>query len=418
MKYPEVEKEVKKILLLRDYKVVKFMLAVMVANKIPQLKPTFAMIVGNSSGGKSTLLDGFRSFPQAYFLDDITPNTFISGAKRVDKETSLLLRVAANTVFVVSDLTMLLSKDEKVIPTIMSQLRLMYDGKLTKEFGTGDKVVFNSRVGFLAGVTDAIYQKQQQFQNLGERMLYYSLDTDNGIQARIDIGEMALNDALNDSDKENNLQYCYRELLNSVIIPEDMQPLPQEVRSNIIKLAEMATRARSAVTRKQFHRDNPITQIHDLEGAPRMAKQLMNIGQACKLINGGELLPEDTTIMYKAALDSIPRMRKIVMERMASHAEADMYGLARDINLHVDTIKPIIEDLHALGVIKKSPGFGKDNWFYEIEPYYRELFNKFLNIETVNDKLTASDKEPTLQIGDAFPELTGVPISDGFAFSS
>jgi len=362
--------------MLSDISVVRFLAAVIIANRMPQLDPTFAFLVSNSSGGKSALLDTLKQVAGINYLDDLTAKTFVSGARRAGTETSYLFSLGSDPILVLTDFTLLLDKNEEEAKQIMSQLRLIYDGKLKKRFGTGDEVDWQGRLGFLAGVTTAVYDRQAQYAALGERMIYYYMEQPD----RFNVTQFALKGISEFKKGREEMAKAMHEYIDGIKIPLELIEFPEDQFNNLVKLSEMATRARSSVSRQKYHRDNPIEMVHAHEMPIRLAKQLLNLGQAMATMNEGMLEFDDFRILYKVALDSIPLMRKKVMEAMTTYEKADVYGLAGHISLPFETVKKIVDDLSALGVIDKALGWGKGHYYFTLKLEYRELISEFQHI--------------------------------------
>lgn len=378
MTYPEVVRTFQKYMLLDDYSVIKFAAAVMVANRFPQLTPTFAFLVGASSGGKSTILDSLLKTSGAFPLDDLTTKTFISGAKSKDgQSTSLLQNLPPNAVLILSDFTVMLSKDEQEAGEIMTQLRLIYDGRMKKIFGTGDSVPWEGRLGFLAGVTTAVYEQQHQYAALGERMVYYQM----GQPHREDATNMSLSKAGVKLTAKKEMSECMAAYINTNPVPETIPDLEETFQRNLVRLSEMATRARSSVSRKRFSRDNQITQVNDLEMPMRMANQLLNLSQALLVLGNGSMEEGDERILYKVALDSIPMLRRKVIEKLtAPFQQATIKDLASALSLPYETVKPSIEELCALEVVSRVGTATTTNPLYELKPEYRAMVAEFRNM--------------------------------------
>lgn len=394
MTYDDVLKSTTDYLLLADPSVVRFILAVMIANQLPQLKPTFAFIISNSSGGKSTLLNALRGYGQAQFIDNMSTKTLVSGMKSIAQENSLLLRMKANQVMVMSDFTLMLSRDEQTVAEIMSQLRLVYDGAFSSFYGNGEEIKSEKRFGFLAAVTSALYEHQEKFAALGERMCHFRLEAGDPIATT----ERSFDNAESgkEFDMEKAMQTAFQTFLREVKIPDKALKFPTDLRNYIIRLAEMATKARSAVKRKKYSRDNPIEMVHDREMPSRLAKQIMNIGQGCAVMNGGNLIEDDYKLMYKVALDSIPKPRKQVMEKMTYYDNVDVMALGQSLNLPYETVKLIVQDLAALGILTSRKSHRKGDFFYQLKDEYRQLLSKFENIKMTTQALEVEKEEEPL----------------------
>lgn len=189
--------------------------------------------------------------------------------------------------------------------------------------------------------------------------------------------------------------------VDSIKVPTELTVIPKEQQQYLIKLSEMATRARSAVARKKYHRDNPITMTHALEMPMRMALQLLNLGYGMAALNPNNvLLPEDYTIIYKAALDSIPIERKKLMETMTGYMSTDISGAAATLGLPYDTVKLHMEDLAALGVVTQNRSQAQGRFYYALKEEYRQLISEFRHIKMTSDVLEAPEGDAGLSGGE------------------
>jgi hypothetical protein len=127
---------------------------------------------------KTDFLESFRDLPRVHFVDEVTPNTFLSGkldeqGKPRKNSASLLHRIGNDGVLVAADFSTFTS-NPKTLGTIMSQLRKIYDGNFTREFGTEENLPDRSWTGRLtmfAGAVPDIDRHYSVFQGLGERFV-------------------------------------------------------------------------------------------------------------------------------------------------------------------------------------------------------------------------------------------------------
>lgn len=407
MEFSDLEKVVAKWMLLEDKYVVKLLCATTVANRIPTFKPTWLFLVSNSSGGKSELLSALSCAKNMWEQDNMTAKTLISGAKAGAKETSLIHRMPPGSIMVMKDLTLLLDKDPKEAGQIFSQLRLIYDGKLYASFGTGEDVRAVVRLGLIAGVTSAIEDTAAKQATMGMRTIkYYMKQPD-----RLAVTRMSLLDD-DEREDENQMQVemgeAFKNYLDGIEVPEKIPRLPAEVTEDIVRLSEMSTAARSSIKRKEYSKDSPIER-KDLKEMPiRMAKQLKNIGRSLMIMNKGGLTGLDARIMYQLALDSIPSLRKEIMEAATASGQVTTEGLARIMNIDQESVKIHVGDLVALDILTKVKTHN-EKYAYEMRADYREIMSKFQNIEMTDELLDIEKDKPPLP-----PEPTGwMPTPDG-----
>lgn len=79
MDFNELQSTISQYLILEDKGVVKLLCAIIIANRIPELDPTWVFLVSNSSGGKSELLSALAFARGCWEQDDLTAKTFVSG---------------------------------------------------------------------------------------------------------------------------------------------------------------------------------------------------------------------------------------------------------------------------------------------------------------------------------------------------
>lgn len=391
MTFPELEANISKYLLLADRGILKLLTAVVIANRIPELDPTWLFIVSNSSGGKSELLQALAHAAGCWEQDDLSSKAFISGAKSSTQETSLLFRLPPNAIMIIKDLTLLLDKDQRESSAIFSQLRLIYDGKLYKSFGTGEDIRAEIKMGLIAGTTSAIEDIQAKQATMGQRTIrYYMKQPDAREVTRLGI------DGQHDKEMRKLMANSFKEFLDlsNFKIPKVPQLLPPDVKEDLVQLSNMATQARSSIKRKEFARDNPIER-RDLREMPlRMAKQLANLARAFMIMNDGPLSELDNSILYQIALDSIPSLRREILLIATRYESITLEALAVELKLPIESARIHLDDLVALGMITRIRGFGT-KYNFTLDNDFRELISKFENIKMTNKVLDEEEPVPS-----------------------
>ncbi len=70
----------------------------------------------------------------------------------------------------------MISKNDDAQKAIMSQLREIYDKKYVKRTGTGKDIVWQGKLGAIAGCTEVIYESNEQFAVMGDRFIMYKME--------------------------------------------------------------------------------------------------------------------------------------------------------------------------------------------------------------------------------------------------
>lgn len=395
MTFAELETNIKKYLHLEDKGIIKLLCAAIIANRIPDLDPTWLFVVSSSSGGKSELLLALSYANGTLPMDDLTSKTLISGAKKAGIETSLIFRLPKNCVMVIKDLTVLLTKDPKESAAIFSQFRMIYDGTFNKSFGTGEDINAVVRMGLITGVTSVIEDYQADDAAVGQRAIKYYMEQ----PPKEKINDLTKEIVKGSQDKKMRVMMgqSFKEFLDNPAWNDltTVPVLPDNVVDDISRLAEMATLARSSVKRKVYDREQRIERANLREMPFRFAKQLSNLAKGMMVMNGGDLTALDQNIIYKVALDSIPSTRKLVMMAATKFSRVALDGLAQEVKIPDESVKIHLDDLVSHEVMVREYSYGANKAFYYLREDYRQLISRFENIKMTNK--TLEEEQPELK---------------------
>lgn len=419
MKFADVETKVKEFMLLEDKGVLRLVCATLLSNNLTT-PSSWIFIVGNSSGGKSMILSALKPVTGIFEIDDMTAQTFASGQKG-QGQASLLHQLPLNGTMLIKDYTTILSKEEKSRSQIVGQMRKIFDGDYRKKFGNGEDVQWQGKLGMLAGTTTEIYSMGALGDNaaLGERYLYYMVD----MPDREEVGMLA-SDMLEDSRAKLEMSQAFQEYLNPIIdnIGEQsragtlvMPKLDEPTRREIVRLAEMATRARSSVKRNMYSRERDVEMVHALELPPRFVKAVVCIAYGLLLLHRydgepEELTDQDRAILFKTSLDSIPLSRRRVLSALALQPGSEKDLRAR-LQLPHSTIQMFINDLYALGVLDIIQS---GTWIYELKPQYKRIMEQYRYLDMAT-KTLSEDAPPPDRDEVPVPEEPGAISPEGMA---
>jgi len=395
------------VYLVEDQNFLKLVLAVVVSARIPTT-PAWLMVVGPPGSGKTEWLNAIKDCWGITPISSLTTSTLISGMSKKGTQSSLLLRMPAyGGILLFKDFTSILSLYADARAVIVATLREIHDGAVSKPFGTGETVAWKGRMGLLAAVTDTIYTSQEQIAAMGQRFLTYQPLVGN----RYDVTMRALTNSTNGmTERRAEIASAVKNYLDvemDVFIrmynKNDLPDPPQDFLEDVASLAELATRARSAVKRDTYSKDHHIIFSHTPEMPTRLAEQLISLTVAFMIINQRErneaglsdepiLLSEDRQLIFRLALDCIPTPRRDLLRRLTKHYMASAYALATDMNMPYATIKSWLEELNVLGVIDaKKYEDGKISWY--LNTSYRALLSKFLGIEKLDKEMDEPERE-------------------------
>jgi hypothetical protein len=365
---------------LSDPWVVDVVLATVIANMLDG-DPLWLLLVNPASTGKTELVQLFHAMPDCGWLPEITENTFLSGLQRSSTagvqvpapDRSLLFRwtdpalrkgVPPVRVMLVQDLTGLITQRRERRDTIFGQLRQIYDGRFVKATGMGDDLIWQGYLGLLGGVTPHYDDVAEINSVLGERFLLYR-------PARVDPLAEAQCAAAVDHDIEGHRLSAARVACDIV---RDFQKnvsdirLPSSVKSTVAVLATLIAQCRTPVSRDSYTR--VMRTIPEPEGPARLTRQLskllVGLAVARGLVIPGQ--PELQTVA-KTARDSMPAVRLRLLQMLRLLGASDNTTLADHVRMPRPTVRYVLEDLHAIGIVSKTTVKGRDVW--DLAPTFR-----------------------------------------------
>jgi hypothetical protein len=164
------------------------------------------------------------------------------------------------------------------------------------------------------------------------------------------------------------------------------QPADAAATERLVSVSTLAVRCRSAVERDSYSRE--VVLIPEPEAPARMALVLL------RLLNGLAALGVDEAtrwrLVSKCALDSMPAVRRGVLERLAPRGAETTTAVAEALGYPTTTARRALEDLAAHGVVRRiAEGPGRaDRW--EMDPWTRE---RWPGAEAVPGMSTADEGE-------------------------
>ena len=246
------------------YDLVDIALAVVIANRM-EADPLWALIVAPPSSGKTEIIRSLSDVRDVVPLSSLTPQTFASGFERKGVETSLLPKITGK-IIVMKDFTTILTMYRDKRAEILAQLREIYDGQFSKEWGNGKSFEWSGKVGLLAGVTGVIDREYALGAILGERFLLYRVK---GAPARVLARRAILQRSSYEESQRKNLRQIVANYLETLL--PVAPPMPEPITDGIIALSEFTAKARSPVFFDP--KTNAIDLVPEPEAPGRLAKQ-------------------------------------------------------------------------------------------------------------------------------------------------
>lgn len=396
----ELKDIVNEVFLIADDGVVEALCATVITNRL-RGDAVWMMLVSPSSGGKSELIQALDGLKFIHPISDLTVNTFASGFKTKEGESSLLWK-ANKGIFTFKDFTSILSKNKDAKKEIMGQLREIYDGKYTKRTGNQNDTNWTGKIGAIAGSTEMVYEALADLSAMGDRFIMYNMDQ----PPRLEVARRVLSNAHDIKEKRKKIMDAFSYYINYALEKggkEDIT-LSNEIKEELLEVADFATQVRSAVITD--FKTGAVDFVPSAEMPMRVAAQLYNIATGFVILNRARplamqdpnaLTDSQKRILYKFAMDSIPKKRRIALQVIAKYDTGISSGLvATKLNYPTGTVTKWFSQLNGLGIVervKQSGGFG-DKWIMRAQ--YRKVMIKFDHIET--EEVATNSEENSIDL--------------------
>ena len=369
--FGKLQSTIKNRLLLADEGFIKIVTAGAISTLLPT-DPVWVLIVAGPGGAKTEIIRGLNSLDFVFPINDLTPQTFLSGDKNNSKG-SLLHRLPSPALITMKDFTSVLEMNSDKQRAILSQLREIYDGEYSKEFGTGESKAWHGKIGFIAGVTQVIDKHQANIQTLGERWIkYYPVQSE-----PLELAKRALSNSGDEVAMRSEIQQAFKDYIEGLEIPEKLDGLPEHFKDAIIHLATFCAIARSAIIRDGKTRE--IEYVPEPEHPTRLVKQLSNLFQSLAIISG-DFTNEDYGYIYKIGMDSLPMIRRQIVDYLYnSGSPQTLLDILTAIKRPKPTVGRQIEELVLLDVLRSS---GRSSIEYELHPQAKVLLDHAFMIAT------------------------------------
>jgi hypothetical protein len=346
-----------------DIEAAQVLFASVAAHRIADHPPAWNMLIAPSGSMKTALLETLRDLPSVHCPDEFTQNTLISGKleDRIPKQettkertvakapmpASLLNRIGDEGILMIADFSTILGMDKNKLQAILSQLRRIYDGNFSREFGTSENLgdrKWQGRITLLAGVTPEFDKYHSVSAALGERFIRTRWPRAGGVEA-----------ALCAMRQKTSGATVLRAAVHQFLLPilgEKPVPAPRIEEVDLLRIAnlgEFVVLARAPAKRERATHE--LEDMPDPEGNTRFPQQLAQVGRGWAILMGSEVVTEaGMRLIFRVAFDSIPPRRCYVLRALMEGKSP--YGL----DLPHSVVERAIEDLEAVGIVTKPAG--------------------------------------------------------------
>lgn len=356
MTLQEIKARVRESYYMEDDTIIDVAVACIIANRLQLGDPTWLVIIGASSGGKSQILRPLAMTDEKYIhkIDDLTENTFLSGgvAKKGKDISFLNTKVGKAGMLSISDLTVLFSRNAESRNAILSQFRMLYDGEMTKRVGNKEESVhWKGYLGVIAGSTPSIYSHMEDVADMGERFMYFRMKPYDERKAT----QIALSRKSFGRKLDEELAELYGKYIIDVVrsAPAGGVELTAEENEHIIDVAILAERMRTINKIDRYSRE--IERIPTPAMPMRTALQLTNFAKALKIMRGGSLGETDLDILYWLGFSLANEEKREVIKILCSSSyPMSSQGVADQIGLSTSVTSSVLQNLASTKIVERS----------------------------------------------------------------
>lgn len=406
--FEEILNDFRSFLLLADEEYIRLTYATVIGNQMPTSRPIWLMLVAPPSSGKTTALNALNNlelvnpqthevFKPCHNISDLTENSFASGMSRGDKQTSLLHKIPRGGVMVYKDFTSIISKRQESRMVIMGQLREIYDGAYVKRTGTGEDILWQGKIGAIAGVTETIYEYTSSMSAMGDRFIMYQIpqpDKKTAMRFKIDQSMLGVSEQ---STMPIIQQKTAAYLQNAINNLDDLDfDFPKDREDEIIDVATFCSTARSGIIFDEFRQTakyvpEPEMPFRMFEQMMAIAKSLVFMRRLDKPEERKQLSEQDITTIYKIAFDSIPITRRIALRYLTIYDAVETATLARKLQYETPVVFRWLLELNGLGLVDRNESLrGANTW--RIREEHRATVQRLAKTKSLGVVLESTEK--------------------------
>lgn len=369
----------------------KILLAVATSGTRKNRVMLWLLLVGAPSSGKTDLVKLVKNNKEVMSLDNLTLNSFITGERSTEKEKTYdLLPLLNGKCLVIKDWTSLFSLDEKATKKIIGDWVNSYDKELSKFSSRRGKVTYESEFSHLGCITPATLNKHSTYLNMiGPRFMHFIIPDLTTDQENQSFDAIFSNTDRSIKEKESGeMVSSYLDYLNERDITS-IKELSKgakrflKVASRFMAKARGIVLIQSASFKDDQGKDITYYEATDtqIEHPFRAVQQLIDLSKYLALVgNKEEVGAEELKLIREIVLSSMPadRANALKVLRTSENQEITTKELSDDSGKSFKTSGRLLEELSALGILKKNKGGGQIANSYQIE----NLFKEFLTADT------------------------------------
>jgi hypothetical protein len=336
-------------------------------------RPPWLLIVGGSGDAKTETVRSLEKSTGGIFIGTIISQaTLLSGIGKGDADkdaTGGLLKILPSDSFwLLIDVTSILSLSHDARSGVLDGFRFMFDGRWPRSTGGGGgrSEHWTGRIGVVGGVTTDIDRAHDSIQKLGSRYVFIRMDE--SPERRAESGRRAIRNTFTvdehvmaaalDAAIQAHLAKIGATVIDTSLTDEEVE--------RIFVLGDITTRVRSVV---DYDRSGwRVIDRHALEAPTRFPKSLAQMFRGALLL--GRSRVDAMRLVARLARESVPPLRRRVLEDVAEHPNATAVQVRERLNAAAFGIRRELEALTMLGALE-CEGERDGSVYGPLQPRYR-----------------------------------------------
>ena len=332
--------------------------------------PIGLIIIGASSGSKTTILNMFRKLPKAmtHVSDKFTPASFLTQAcniKKEELENIDLIRKLPNRVLLVPDLAPMFGKKEVELKDNLSTLTRVMDGDgLSNDGGGQGHREFNEECIFvmLGAIVQINKNQLKMISEMGTRLLFIRMDKIENSDFSDEFSKMikeskGFQKGKKDLNEMTSELIEYLMTLNNGLRNVEIQDLSDDVTHTISIIGQLTSKLRA-----EYNKD--LETLEQREMPMRVMNQLKNIAKGRAVVHQrNEVNLDDMRLLLDICLSSVSQCRGEIVRVMLDYNEKMVTKDLVELTNFKDTlVRNELNNLAELMVLTKVIENGVDYW--------------------------------------------------------
>ncbi|WRO41620.1 putative toxin [Mycobacterium canetti] len=331
--------------------------------------PVWLLIVSGPGAAKTETVQALSGTPNTHIVSAITSDAaLLSGTaarqKTKDATGGLLRRIGGHGILVIKDVTSILSMHRDQRAKVLAALRETYDGYWSREVGVdgGRVLTWSGRITVIGAVTTAWDTAHAVVSAMGDRFLLIRIDSTTSAN-RLAAGRRAVANTGDEPQMRAELAAAVAGVLAGSAA-ESTQVTDAEADA-ILAAADLVALGRTAV---EHDYRGDVVDAHAPEMPTRVGKQLTQIVRGAVAV--GMDRPAALRLAIRCARDSMPPLRRAIIDDLAAHPGATTQEVRRRLDRPRATVDRQLQALHMLGVVTVDEGVyasdGRARWHYRL----------------------------------------------------